>query len=175
MLITAGRAMLSTSRLRTRPTRTQVQAHRAVRHVCDLYARPLAASRDSGRRSCVFQATRLRVDRNISGVDFAVLPTTQIGGYVSCPSYGDGVEGRSGSGLPRRRHCLLSSRRAATSGYKRNLRHDLAAGVYRFVSIRRRSPYAAQWGERPPVRDGAGRTVGSERIQLEVELARLKP
>src|SRR5258705_6502783 len=41
-----------------------------------------------------FQASPLRVERDVAGIDLVVVQVTQIGGYVrSGPTFGDGVEG----------------------------------------------------------------------------------
>ena len=126
----------------------------------------------------VFQATRLRVERNISGLDFAVLPTTQIGGYVRFgPSYGDGVEGaRVAAYLAGGTVCCRLAG-VATSGYNGTFVLYLPPGTYRFVfDPPTGSSYAAQWWRAAVgFATATDVTVGSERIQLEVELARLRP
>jgi hypothetical protein len=123
----------------------------------------------------VFQATRLTVARNIAGIDIAVVPVTQIGGYVrSGPSFGDGVEGARvaaylAGGTPCCRVVGL-----ATSGYNGTFVMHVPPGTYRLVfDPPTGSPFTAQWW-----RAAAGFatatdvTVGTERVQLEVELAR---
>jgi hypothetical protein len=125
----------------------------------------------------VFQVTPLRVERDIAGINLAVVPTTQIGGFVRFgPSYGDGVEGARvaaylAGGTP---CCRLVG--VAASGQNGTFVMYVPPGIYRFVfDPPTGSPYAAQWW-----RAAAGFatatdvTVGSDRVQLEVELARLR-
>lgn len=123
----------------------------------------------------VFQATTLRVERDVAGIDITVVPVTQIAGYVrSGPSFGEGVEGArvaaylAGGTLC----CRLVG--LATSGYNGTFVMYVPPGTYRLVfDPPTGSPYAAQWW-----RAAAGFatatdvTVGTERIQLEVELSR---
>ena len=123
----------------------------------------------------VFQATRLTVGRNIAGIDIALVPVTQIGGYVrSGPAFGDGVEGARvaaylAGGIP---CCRLVG--LATSGYNGTFVMHVPPGTYRLVfDPPTGSPYAAQWW-----RAAAGFatatdvSVASDRLELEVELIR---
>ncbi len=123
----------------------------------------------------VFQATPLKVERDVAGIDMAVVPVTQIGGYVrSGPSFADGVEGARvaaylAGGTP---CCRLVG--LATSGYNGTFVMYVPPGTYRLVfDPPTGSPYAAQWW-----RGAAGFAtatdviVGPDRVQLEVELSR---
>jgi hypothetical protein len=123
----------------------------------------------------VFQASPLRVERNIAGIDLAVVQVTQVGGYVrSGPSFGDGVAGARvaaylAGGIP----CCRTVG-VATSSFGGTFLMYLPPGTYRFVfDPPAGSPYAAQWW-----RAAAGFAtatdvvVGPDRVQLEVELAR---
>ena len=123
----------------------------------------------------LFQAISLRVERNVAGIDIAVVPTTPIGGQVrSGPSFGDGIEGtRVAAYLAGSIPCcrLVGVAVTALTG---TFAMYLPPGTYRFVfDPPAASTYAAQWW-----RGAAGFatatdvTVGSERVQLEVELAR---
>jgi hypothetical protein len=122
----------------------------------------------------VFQATRLRVDRNIADISLVVVPTTQIGGYVrSGPSVGDGVEGaRVAAYVAGVACCRIVG--LATSGYNGTFVMYLPPGVYRFVfDPPSGSPYAAQWWRAAGgFATATDVTVASERVQLEVELVR---
>jgi hypothetical protein len=124
----------------------------------------------------VFKVTPLTVQRNIAGIDIALVPVTQIGGYVrSGPSFGDGVEGARVAAYAAAGPCCRTVGQA-TSGYGGTFVMHLPPGTYRLVfDPPAGSPYAAQWW-----RAAAGFatatdvTLGSDRVQLEVELARLR-
>jgi hypothetical protein len=122
----------------------------------------------------IFKVTPLTVERNIAGIDIAVVPVTQIGGYVrSGPSFGDGVEGaRVAAYLAAVPCCRLVG--LATSGYNGTFVMYVPPGTYRLVfDPPSGSPYAAQWW-----RAAAGFAtatdvvVGPDRVQIEVELSR---
>jgi hypothetical protein len=126
----------------------------------------------------VFQASPLKVERNVGGIDIAVFSVTQIGGYVrSGPTFGDGVQGaRVAAYLSAGTPCCRTVG-VATSGYNGTFLMHLPPGTYRFVfDPPTGSPYAAQWW-----RAAAGFAtatdvvVGPDRVQLEVELARRAP
>jgi hypothetical protein len=125
----------------------------------------------------VFQATPLKVEQDVAGIDIAVVPATPIGGYVrSGPSFGDGVEGaRAAAYLAGGSPCCRTVG-VATTGYGGTFRMYLPQGTYKFVfDPPVGSPYAAQWW-----RAAAGFAtatdviVGPAQVQLEVELARLR-
>ena len=123
----------------------------------------------------VFQASLLTVERDITGIDIAVVPVTQLAGYVrSGPSFGDGVEGARVAAYVAGGTPCCRTVGVATTGYGGTFVMYVPPGIYRFVfDPPAGSPYAAQWW-----RAAAGFatatdvTVGSERIQLDVELAR---
>ena len=123
----------------------------------------------------VFQASLLMVERDITGIDIAVVPVTQLAGYVrSGPSFGDGVEGARVAAYVAGGTPCCRTVGVATTGYGGTFVMYVPPGIYRFVfDPPAGSPYAAQWW-----RAAAGFatatdvTVGSERIQLDVELAR---
>lgn len=126
----------------------------------------------------VFQATPLTVERDVSGIDIALVPVTPIGGYVrSGPSFGDGVQGARVAAYLAGGTACCRVVGVATTGYGGTFLMYLPQGTYRLVfDPPAGSPYAAQWW-----RAAAGFaaatdvTVASERIQLEVELARPRP
>jgi hypothetical protein len=126
----------------------------------------------------VFRASPLSVARDVAGIDIAVVPVTQIGGYVrSGPSFGDGVEGaRVAAHLAGGTPCCRTVG-VATTGPAGTFLMYLPQGTYRIVfDPPVGSPYAAQWW-----RAAAGFAtatdviVGPALVQLEVELARLRP
>jgi hypothetical protein len=126
----------------------------------------------------VFQASPLKVERDVAGIDIALVPVTGIGGYVrSGPSFGDGVEdARVAAYLAGGTACCRLVG-LATSGYNGTFVMHLPPGTYRFVfDPPTGSPYAAQWW-----RSAAGFAsatdvvVGPDLVQLEVELARRAP
>ena len=127
--------------------------------------------------AAVFKATPLTVERNIAGIDIAVVPVTQIGGYVrSGPSFGDGVEGaRVAAYLAAGPCCRLVG--LATSGYNGTFIMNLPPGIYRFVfDPPAGSPYTAQWWRAAAgFATAADMTVGSNRVELVVELTRRSP
>lgn len=123
----------------------------------------------------VFQASRLTVERDVAGIDIALVPVTQIGGYVrSGPAFGDGVEGaRVAAYLAGGTPCCRAVGVAMT-GYNGTFLMQVPPGTYRIVvDPPAGSPYAAQWW-----RAAAGFAtatdviVRTERVQLEVELSR---
>jgi hypothetical protein len=125
----------------------------------------------------VFKVTPLTVERNIAGIDIAVVPVTQIGGYVrSGPSFNDGVEGARVAAYAAAGPCCRTVG-LATSGSLGSFVMHLPPGTYRFVfDPPAGSPHAAQWW-----RAAAGFAtatdvvVGSDRVELVVELARRVP
>lgn len=123
----------------------------------------------------VFQASLLTVERDISGIDIAVVPVTQLAGYVrSGPSFGDGVEGaRVAAYLAGGTPCCRTVG-VATTGYGGTFVMYVPPGIYRLVfDPPASSPYAAQWWRGAlGFASASDVTVGSERIQLDVELVR---
>jgi hypothetical protein len=126
----------------------------------------------------VFQASLLTVERDVTGIDIALVPVTQLGGYVrSGPSFGDGVEGvRVAAYLAGGTPCCRTVG-VATTGYGGTFVMFIPQGTYRIVvDPPTGSPYAAQWW-----RGAAGFAsandviVGTAQIQFEVELSRLRP
>ncbi len=136
------------------------------------------ASRFWSDDPAVFQASPLRVERDVAGIDLVVVQVTQIGGYVrSGPTFGDGVEGaRVAAYLAGGTPCCRTVG-IATSSYAGTFLMYLPPGTYRIVfDPPAGSPYAAQWW-----RAAAGFatatdvTVGPDRVELVVELARRAP
>jgi len=126
----------------------------------------------------VFQASLLTVERNVAGIDIALVPVTQLGGYVrSGPSFGDGVEGvRVAAYLAGGSPCCRMVG-VATTGFAGTFLMFIPQGTYRIVvDPPTGSPYAAQWW-----RGAAGFAsaidviVGTAQMQFEVELSRLRP
>lgn len=126
----------------------------------------------------VFQASPLKVERNVAGIDITVVPVTEIGGYVrSGPSFADGVEGaRVAAYLAGGTPCCRTVG-VATTGYGGTFRMYLPQGTYKFVfDPPPGSPYSAQWW-----RAAAGFATATDvvvdaaPVQFEVELARLRP
>lgn len=126
----------------------------------------------------VFQASLLTVERDVTGIDIALVPVTQLGGYVrSGPSFGDGVEGvRVAAYLAGGTPCCRTVG-VATTGSAGTFLMFIPQGTYRIVvDPPTGSPYAAQWW-----RGAAGFAsatdviVGTAQMQFEVELSRLRP
>jgi hypothetical protein len=142
-----------------------------------------SGSHDAGPRfwsddPAVFQATPLRVERDISGLDIVVVPVARIDGQVRTGPPGTGgvagtrVAAYAGGGSP----CCRTAGVATTADGGTFLMY-LPPGTYRIVfDPPAGSPYAAQWW-----RAAAGFatatdvTVASDEIHLEVELRRLGP
>jgi len=126
----------------------------------------------------VFQASLLTVERDVAGIDIALVPVTQLGGYVrSGPSFGEGVEGvRVAAYLAGGTPCCRTVG-VATTGSAGTFVMFIPQGTYRIVvDPPTGSPYAAQWW-----RGAAGFAsatdviVGTAQMQFEVELSRLRP
>jgi hypothetical protein len=126
----------------------------------------------------VFQATSLKVERDLTGIDIALVPVTAIGGLVrSGPSYAEGLEGirvvaylGGGSAC-----CRVVG--VATSGYIGTFVMYVPPGRYRIaVEPPAGSPYATQWWSGATTfATATDLTLGQTRVQLEVELTRAGP
>ena len=123
----------------------------------------------------VFQATRLTVERSVTGIDLMLVATRQIDGQVrSGPSFGEGVIGtRVAAYLAGGTPCCRTVGVATTGPAGTFLMH-LPQGTYRIVfDPPAGSPYAAQWWRAAAsFASAADVIVGSEHVLLEVELAR---
>ena len=122
----------------------------------------------------VFQPTRLTVERNITGIDLVLVRTTQLAGYVrSGPAFSDGVQDARvavyAAGAP---CCRLVG--VATSGNAGTFVMYVPPGTYRIVfDPPSGSPYAAQWWRGATgFATATDVIVASDRVELEVELAR---
>ena len=147
------------------------------------YVIDAVAPQDAQRRfwsddPAVFQATPLKVERNLAGIDLTLVPVTPLGGQVrSGPSFAEALAGvrvvaylGGGSAC-----CRVVG--AATTGEIGTFVMYVPQGVYRIVfEPPAGSPYASRWWS-----GGAGFTtatdvtVGPERIRLEVVLAPSRP
>ncbi|HEY6201511.1 MAG TPA: hypothetical protein VI056_00575 [Candidatus Limnocylindria bacterium] len=95
----------------------------------------------------VFQATPLKVERDVTGIDIAVVVVTQLSGQVRTgPSFGDGLQGaRVAAYLAGGAACCRLVGVAMTSVAGMFLMH-VPPGSYRLViDPPAGSPYAAQW------------------------------
>lgn len=126
----------------------------------------------------VFQPTPIRVERDVAGIDLALVPVTQITGQVrSGPSFADGVRGvRMAAYLAGGTACcrLVGM---ATTGTAGSFLMYVPHGTYRLVfDPSAGSPYSAQWWRAAAgFATGTDVIVGSVPVELEVELARLRP
>jgi len=93
----------------------------------------------------VFQASLLTVERNVAGIDIALVPVTQLGGYVrSGPSFGDGVEGvRVAAYLAGGSPCCRMVG-VATTGFAGTFLMFIPQGTYRIVVDHRTHQMAVQ-------------------------------
>jgi hypothetical protein len=127
----------------------------------------------------VFQATPLNVDRGFVGINIALVPVTAIGGEVrSGPTqFADAVAGiRVVAYLAGDTPCCRIGGVAITSEQGFFLMY-IPPGLYRIeVDPPEGSPYAAEWWSAATgFATATDVTVGSEPIQIEVELAPLSP
>jgi hypothetical protein len=126
----------------------------------------------------VFQPTPVRVERDVAGIDLALVPVTQITGQVrSGPSFADGVRGaRVAAYLAGGTACCRLVGVATTGTAGRFLMY-VPHGTYRLVfDPPAGSPFAAQWWRAAASFASATDViVGPEQVLLEVELARLRP
>src|SRR5712692_2514344 len=126
----------------------------------------------------VFQASLLTVERNVAGIDIALVPVTQLGGYVrSGPSFGDGVEGvRVAAYLAGGSPCCRMVG-VATTGFAGTFLMFIPQGTYRIVvDPPAGSPFAAQWWNGAAgFATATDVIVGTAPIHLDVELARPRP
>jgi hypothetical protein len=151
---------------------------RSGTHVIQAYGAQVDQQRFWSDDPAVFQATPLRVERDVAGIDIALVPVTRIGGYVrSGPSFGDGVEGTRvaaylAGGIP----CCRTVGVAMT-GYGGTFLMSIPKGSYRLVfDPPAGSPFAAQWWSGAAgFATATDVIVGTAAIQLEVELGRLRP
>jgi hypothetical protein len=126
----------------------------------------------------VFQPTPLKVERDLVGIDIALVPVTVIAGQVrSGPNYVDGVEGirvvaYSGGGTA---CCRIVG--IATTGYIGTFVMHIPPGRYRIAfEPPAGSPYATQWWSGAATfATATDLTLGQTRVQVEVELARPRP
>jgi len=125
----------------------------------------------------VFQATSLKVERSVAGIDIALVPTTQLWGLVRP---GSSLEGEAGTRVAAylgggTACCRLVG--LATTGFGGTFVMYLPQGRYRIVfDPPAGSSYAAEWWNRAPgFATATDVTVGSELVRLEVELVRMRP
>jgi hypothetical protein len=151
---------------------------RSGTHVIQAYGAQDDQQRFWSDDPAVFQATLLRVERDVAGIDIAVVPVTRIGGYVrSGPSFGDGVAGtRVAAYLAGGTPCCRTVGVAIT-GYGGTFLMFIPKGSYRLVfDPPAGSPFAAQWWSGAAgFATATDVIVGTAAIQLEVELGRLRP
>jgi len=126
----------------------------------------------------VFQASPLTVERDVAGIDIAVVPATQIGGQVrSGPSPADGVAGtRVAAYLAGGTPCCRTVG-VATTGSAGTFLMFIPQGTYRIVfDPPAGSPFAAQWWNGAAgFATATDVIVGTAPIHLDVELARPRP
>ncbi|MDP9468253.1 MAG: carboxypeptidase-like regulatory domain-containing protein, partial [Chloroflexota bacterium] len=127
----------------------------------------------------VFQATPLSVDRAVAGINIALVPVTTIGGEVrSGPrQFTDAVTGaRVVAYLAGDTPCCRIGGVAITGEQGFFLMY-VPPGLYRIeFTPPAESPYAAEWwSEAAGFATATDVNVGSEPIQLEVELAPVSP
>jgi hypothetical protein len=123
----------------------------------------------------VFQASLLTVERDVAGIDIALVPVTQISGQVrSGPSFGDGVEGTRVAAYLAGATACCRTVGVATTGYGGTFVMYVPAGTYRLVfDPPAASPYAAQWWSAAAgFATATDVIVGASPVRLEVELAR---
>lgn len=149
---------------------------RSGTYVVHTFGRQGGESRFWSDEPAVLQATPLRVERDVAGIDLALVPVTQIGGQVrSGPSFADGVAGTRvaayvAGGTPCCRTVAI-----ATTGSAGTFLMHLPQGTYRIVfDPPAGSPYAAQWWRAAAGFATATDVIVGPEVQLEVELA-LRP
>ncbi len=123
----------------------------------------------------VFKVTPLTVERDVAGIDIAVVPVTQISGQVrSGPSFGDGVEGARVAAYLAGGTACCRTVGVATTGYGGTFVMYVPPGTYRLVfDPPAASPYAAQWWSKAAgFATASDVIVGASLVRLEVELAR---
>jgi hypothetical protein len=127
----------------------------------------------------VFQATPLSVERAVAGIDIALVPVTQIGGQVrdGPRPFAEGAAGiRVVAYLAGATPCCRVVG-VATTGCCGTFLMYVPQGLYRIgVEPPAGSPYAAQWWSGAAgFATATDVTVGPAPVQLEVELARVRP
>lgn len=127
--------------------------------------------------AAVFQATPLRVERGLAGIDITLARTTPLFGLVRPGPTSEGEAGtRVAAYLAGGTACCRLVGRA-TTGYGGTFVMYLPQGIYRIViDPPAGSPYAAQWWNRATgFATATDVTVGSDSVRLEVELVRVRP
>lgn len=123
----------------------------------------------------VFEMTPLRVDRDLVGIDVALVPVSRIWGNLSGPSPAEGVEGvRVVAYLAGDTPCCRVVARA-TTGRGGGFSMYVPQGLYRIVfDPPAGSPYTQQWWRgAADFATATDVTAGQGNVQLEVELARV--